>query len=496
MYRLVLYYLLSLLCLAILLGLFGILPYSPASLIFSAVFASLVALAVNFVFANVFRAHTNIESAYITALILALIISPPAIVPFDWSAVSLLFWATVWAMGSKYIFAIGRKHVFNPAAFGVAVTALALGQSATWWAGGNVPMLPFVLLGGLLIVRKLRREDLVFAFFAAAAVSIMSSPSSQGAFFSLSQALLHAPIFFFAFVMLTEPLTTPPTRMRRIIYGAVTGLLFAPWVHVGGLYSTPELALLAANIFSYAVSPKWKQVLTLKEKRELGPNIYEFVFSGSAPLRFKPGQYLEWTLAHPKSDSRGNRRYFTVASSPTEREVRLGVKFYPEPSSFKNRLLAMEPGDTIAAAQLAGDFTMPRNKKKKLVFIAGGIGITPFRSMAKYLADKNEQRDVTFFYAANSVREFVYSDVFEEAWKKTGMKPVYVVGDASTVPDSWKGYRGLLNADIIRREVADLENSVFMISGPRGMVTAFHSTLRNMGIKEKNIKTDFFPGFA
>ena len=86
------------------------------------------------------------------------------------------------------------------------------------------------------------------------------------------------------------------------------------------------------------------------------------------------------------------------------------------------------------------------------------------------------------------------NNLFEK--EKARTKPVYVIGDASTVSGSWKEYKGLLNANIIRREVLDLKNSVFMVSGPRGMVTAFHSILRDMGIKEKNIKTDFFTGLA
>ena len=233
--------------------------------------------------------------------------------------------------------------------------------------------------------------------------------------------------------MLTEPLTTPPTRSRRIIYGAFVGVLFAPWVHIGSIYSTPELALIAGNILSYILSPKSKHVLKLKRIEEVGTGMYHFVF-GKPALKFKPGQYLEWTLGHRSADSRGNRRYFTIASSPTESNLSLGVKFYDRTSSFKKKMLAMAPGDTIMAGQLAGDFTLPKDPRKKLVFIAGGIGITPFRSMVKYLSDCGDHRSIVLLYSNKTAAEIAYRDVWDEAARTIGLKTIYAVTGASETP--------------------------------------------------------------
>ncbi|TGS45604.1 hypothetical protein EN822_27840, partial [bacterium M00.F.Ca.ET.179.01.1.1] len=82
---------------------------------------------------------------------------------------------------------------------------------------------------------------------------------------------------------------------------------------------------------------------------------FDFVFRSPRKLAFEAGQYLEWTLGLDRADNRGNRRYFTVASAPTEETVRLGVKFYPQSSAFKRGLMTMKPGSTIHAAQLAGN---------------------------------------------------------------------------------------------------------------------------------------------
>jgi ferredoxin-NADP reductase len=491
MYKLVLYFLILLIVIAIGFGSIGLLPYNPIALLFSALFITTLCLVVNIVFAWVFKAPTNAESVYITALILVLIITPISS-PHDTQFFSLAIWASVWAMASKYIFAIQRKHIFNPAAFAVALTALTINQSASWWVG-TLCMAPFVLIGGLLLTRKILRFDLVISFFVVAAVVTLGSQDT-GLVSLLSNfwtLLAATPLFFFAFVMLTEPLTTPPRRWLRILYGGLVGFLFAPSIHIGSLYSTPELALIAGNIFSYLVSPKQKLMLELTNRIAVAGDVYDFLFMATQKLKFKPGQYLEWTLDRSGVDSRGNRRYFTIASSPTEEEIIIGIKFYPKPSSFKRHLLEMKGGDMLVASQLAGDFVMPRNKKKKLVFIAGGIGITPFRSMIKYLLDKGEKRDIVLFYSNRTAADVVYEEIFNEASDKLGIKTVYAITDPKS-----PGYSGAINDHMITSEAPDYEERYFYISGPHAMVVGFQQTLKDLGVRKSHMKTDFFPGFA
>ena len=325
MYRLVLYYLVALLGAAFVLGFFGIVPFDPTMLAFSTLLITAVCRMTNAAFARVFETETNVESAYITAGILALIVTPVAAT--NAAGVGFIVFASVWAIASKFIFAIGKKHIFNPAAFGVALAAIVINQSATWWAAGSATLLPITIVGGLLIVRKLQRFDLVASFAVAAlGTVVLTAPASNFAS-PLVQTLLHSSFFFLAFVMLTEPLTMPGSRLPRIIYGAIVGVLFVPTVHVGSLFFTPELALIVGNVFSYLASPKGRFTLTLSSVERVGTDMYDFVFLPDRPLSFRPGQYLEWTLGHAFPDNRGNRRYFTIASSPTEKELHLGVKF-------------------------------------------------------------------------------------------------------------------------------------------------------------------------
>src|SRR6185436_4521352 len=149
------------------------------------------------------------------------------------------------------------------------------------------------------------------------------------------------------------------TRKLRMVYGAVVAVVFLSGLGIGPLYSSPELALAIGNIFSFITGFKQRIRMTLKSKHQIGGGIYSFVFEPSRKFVFEPGQYLEWTSALKGSDTRGNRRYFTIASSPTENDVRLGVRFFDKPSTFKHKLLALEPNAKLLAGQLSGDFVMP-----------------------------------------------------------------------------------------------------------------------------------------
>jgi ferredoxin-NADP reductase len=153
----------------------------------------------------------------------------------------------------------------------------------------------------------------------------------------------------------------------------------------------------------------------------------------------------------------------------------------------------MKSGDTIVAGQLAGDFTLPKDPKQKLAFIAGGIGITPFRSMIKNLIDRGEKRDAILFYSNRSADEIAYRDVFDDAEQKIGMRTIYITTGAGT-PNADGGNR--LTADTIKKEIPDYGERMFYLSGTHAMTNAFEKTLREMGVPRANIKTDFFPGFA
>lgn len=493
MYRLVLYVLIGLIALAVVLSYVQLLPFSPLSLLLSTVFLVIICWAANSMLAGIFAVPTNVESTYITALILALIIDP-AKSPGD---ILFLGWAAILAISSKYILALNNKHLFNPTAIAVVITSFALGESASWWVG-TASMLPAVFLGGVLLVRKLRQAEMVSLFVTASLVTVclVSLLQRLSVTRELQQLLVESPLFFFAAIMLTEPLTAPPTQKLKRIYGVMIGMLFIPQIHLGPIYSTPELALVIGNVYSYIVSPKLKVALKLKRKSKMASNVVDFMFKPSQRLVFEPGQYMEFTLAHPNPDSRGNRRFFTLASSPTEENLHLGVRFYANSSSFKKALSRLDGRTKIIAGQIAGDFTLPQDPRQKLVFIAGGVGITPFRSMLRYLLDRKERRDIVLFYANSTADEIAYKDVLSEAQTKLGIKVLYTLTNTQAIPRNWSGLVGRIDEHMIQQAVPDCKERTYYVSGPPDMVRAYEQLLKNMRIRNDQIKKDFFPGLV
>lgn len=491
MYRLLLYYLIFLLLAAVGLSTFGQLHYSVLDIVASSSFLVAVSWLSNKAFAWAFDAPSNPESSLITGLILALIVSPV----HDLNGGLFLAAAGGLAIASKYMVAIRHRHIFNPAAIAVVLTSFGAGDSASWWVG-TVAMLPFVLVGGVLLVRRIRRSEMaswniLAAIAVTALIAALSDPNSVIP--TLQKLLLNSALFFAAFVMVTEPLTSPSTRQRQAVYAVLVGALFAPQIHIGSLYSTPELALVVGNVFTYLAGPRTKVLLRLKAREQISHDSYDFVFTPDRPFTFTPGQYMEFTLAHPNTDARGARRYFTLASSPTEHELRLGVKFYEPGSSYKKSLLQLGADTPVVAAQLGGDFTLPRDTSKKLVFIAGGIGITPYRSMVKYLLDTGQQRQITMLYSARTSADIVYCDVFEQARTAFGMRSYYLVGDESPVQPPF--FKGTIDENMLR-SIPGYKDCQFYISGPHGMVVAVETALSRIGVPKRHIKKDFFSGYA
>jgi len=493
MYRLLMYYLVALIVVAIFFSTVHVMHFNPVYIALSAVILVAVCWLINKILAAIFNAPINPESAILTGLILALIVPPK---PTGFSLLFLIAVAGL-AMASKYILTINNKHIFNPAAIAVVLTALGPKQSADWWIG-TASMLPFVIVGGILITRKVRREQMVIIFLIATALATAFLPIAGGGNITvdLKNMVLNSAAFFLGFVMLTEPYTSPTTRNKQIYYAIIVGVILAPQFHIGSYYSTPEIALIIGNIYAYISGSKTKLFPTLQRKYKISGDSAEFAFAMDQPLEYQPGQYMEFTLPHAKIDKRGARRYFTLSSSPTENNLKIGVKFYEESSSYKSALLDIEKETPIVASNLAGDFVMPKDTKQKLVFIAGGIGITPFRSMVKYLIDVKERRDIILIYSANSEKDFAYKDILEEARHSLGLKVLYLVTGPLTGANKPFTVKGHLSGELIKHYVPDLKQRVFYISGTHSMVESLEESLLALGIKHSNIKIDFFPGYV
>ncbi len=493
MYRLMLYYLIGLLGVAVILSAIGVMHFSAVSIAISVGILVFASYLINKIFAAIFNAPVNPESSILTGLILGLIVPPSP------TGTGLLFLLAVagLAIASKYILTIKKKHIFNPAAIAVVLTAFGPRQFASWWVGTAV-MLPFVIVGGIVIARKVRSEQMIGIFLLATTLTtaILTLATGGNLGIELKNMILYSSVFFLGFVMLTEPYTSPTTQKFKIWYAVIVGVIMAPQVHIGNFYPSPEQALIVGNLFAYIVGSKVKLFPTLFRKYKLADSIAEFSFIPDQPLSYLPGQYMEFTLPHDNPDARGVRRYLTLSSSPTEEQIKIGVKFYDEGSSFKAALLDIDQNSSIVASELSGDFVMPEDPEQKLLFIAGGIGITPFRSMIKYLVDTNQARDVSLLYSVKNEAEIAYRKDFDEAKRKIGSQIYYMLSGRSAKPTMADTFKGKISLEVIEKLIPDFEERIIYISGTHRMVEELQHELHQMGIVHANIKTDFFPGYA
>lgn len=473
MYRLMLYYLGFLFFTSVILSFFKVIPYNSLDILISGIYISFVCYLSNRLLGYFFKITPNFESQFITALILVLIVGPA----FSLQTVVFLTAVSIIAMASKYAVTIRSIHIFNPAAFAVVLAAIFMGRGASWWIG-SIAMAPFIILGGAIILRKIKRIGLFTSFLLPYSIFVIIVTHSLSSLFDSS-------ILFFAIVMLTEPLTSPTTNRKIIYYGLFTAVAFIILQKTTSIYYSLELSLLLANIFSRIISFRGRFILVLKNKREIGEGIWEFVFEAQKSIKFVAGQFLEWSLPHKNEDSRGSRRYFTIASSPKEKEISIAVKIPENPSSFKKSLKSLQIGGRLYAQGSEGDFVLD-NTDKNYVFVAGGIGITPFKSIIEYLLESNMKLSITLIYCARKKEEFVFKDMFSKAEKELGLKLIYV--ETQT--------QGYLDEKKITNYSIDFKKSIFYLSGPQLMVQSFEDLLRGMKTPKRNIKVDFFPGYS
>jgi ferredoxin-NADP reductase len=475
-YRLLLYSLLAFLIWAVFAALIGQVAFEWYQIAGSAVWLTVVCVAVNFACSRLLNVPSNKESDYISALILALILLPAQ----DLNDYLILAAAGTVAMLSKYVLVYGRRHIFNPAALAAFAVGRLFDYFPAWWVGTKF-ITPLVFVAGLLIMRKMKRYLMVSAFMAVYLVYIVINFYNLELSGSLGHViwlgLVSTPVLFFAYIMLIEPSTSPHKLNQMLAYALIVGVLYS----VTSLHFAPEEALLIGNIFAFVIAPHRRLALQLVQRRKEAEGIYSYVFAAKDRLKFNAGQYLEWTLPLAKADARGNRRYFTVSSSPTESHLMFTVKEPTQRSSFKTRLGRLKPGDKMLAYQLEGSFVLPKDDAQKIAFIAGGIGVTPFRSITKYLVDSGQKRDIILLYTADNPEEFAFSELFKQA-SSSGVKTRHIVGR--------------LESATIKTAIPDYKNRVVYISGPYGFVAAMRQALLNMGVPRQKIISDYFPGYG
>jgi ferredoxin-NADP reductase len=223
--------------------------------------------------------------------------------------------------------------------------------------------------------------------------------------------------------------------------------------------------------------------LKLVEKKQETSDVTTFLFTPLEPLTWKAGQFIHYVLHHEPTDDRGSDRWFTNAAAPFENNVRITTRLATEKSStFKKKLFSIQEGKNIEISNVTGSFVL-EDPEKEYVFIAGGIGITPFRSMLTQLNFEKKPINVTLLYA-NRDQNIVYKEELEAiAAKQQNFKIHYIFS-----PEH-------IDEKKIKELVPDLQKPLFYVSGPESMVDAVGEVLKKLGVTEENLKQDWFPGY-
>lgn len=222
-------------------------------------------------------------------------------------------------------------------------------------------------------------------------------------------------------------------------------------------------------------------ILQVKEKRFEGNNCFSLILEKPAGFNFYAGQYLDVKL--PVKDKLGNSRTFTISSSPTEDFLMITTK--KGISQFKKAMEKLQTGDPISTTHPIGTFTL--DESQAAVFITGGIGITPFRSIIKYALDCKLTTPITLLYS-NSDDNFLFK---EELDKWQNRLPNLTIHYIMTSQVGRLDKEGLLKL----YPKVDSLNTIYYLAGPPGMVDDLAKMLINSGIDQTNIRYDRFDGY-
>lgn len=207
-----------------------------------------------------------------------------------------------------------------------------------------------------------------------------------------------------------------------------------------------------------------------------------FSFAFDEDFTWQAGQYLHYVLPHEDADDRGEERWFTISSAPHEKEIRITTRFAEKSSSFKKALFALPLGATLEADGLEGDFVV-EDPAQEFIFIAGGIGITPFRSILLDLDHRGLPIKGKLLYTNRDTDIVFKKELDELVAKHPDFKVEYVI-DPQRIDEAY-----------IQNAVPDLKAPLFYVSGPAPMVFALSDALKVMGVPEAHIKLDDFPGY-
>lgn len=240
----------------------------------------------------------------------------------------------------------------------------------------------------------------------------------------------------------------------------------------------------------------------IKNKQVVAQGTLEVTFDLlNQEIAFIAGQYIFVTLINPPyPDEKSNRRHFSIVNSPNQKNI-MTITTRLRDSGFKKSLKELPIGTEVELGPIGGNFTLPENPSKPLVFtsegrkicfIAGGIGITPYMSMIRYVKENKLNYKITLLYSNRDQSSTAY---LEELHSLANSLPNFNLILTMTEDNSWTGENRKIDAGFIKDYFPSVNENFYMVAGPPAMVEAVEQALKGAGVNEENIKAENFSGY-
>jgi len=233
----------------------------------------------------------------------------------------------------------------------------------------------------------------------------------------------------------------------------------------------------------------------LLNRVEVAEGTMAFQFEKPPGFDFKPGQSVDLTLLNPpETDSEGNVRTFSIASAPFEYQLRFATRM--RDTAFKRSLKKVPLGTAVKMDAAMGSFTLHKNSAKPAVFLAGGIGITPFSSIVRQADHDRAAHKLYLFYSNRRPEDAPFIEVLQNLEKTNpNFRFIATMTDVPRSKKTWNGETGRINQEMLSKYLDDLRGPIYYIAGPPAMVSGLRKMLVESGVDEDDIRTEEFAGY-